>query len=76
MTGSSRPPTSGTGVIINFVEGYANTFNPFGHDDYMPANTLMSASNFSGSDVKLMDIYITPSGQPPITVLEPGYPGY
>ena len=42
----------------------------------MPANTMMSASNFSGSDIKLMDIFITPSSQPPITILEPGYPGY
>ena len=66
----------GKGGITDFVEGYTNTFNPVGHYYYMPANTMMSASNFSGSDVKLMDIFITPSGQPPITVLEPGYPGY
>ena len=65
-----------TGGITDFVEGYANTFNPVGHYYYMPANTPMSASNFSSSDVKLIDIFMTPSGQPPITVLEPGYPGY
>lgn len=64
------------GGITDFVEGYANTFNPMGHYYYMPANTMMSASNFSGSDVKLMDLFITPPGEPPITVLEPGYPGY
>lgn len=50
------------GGITDFVEGYANTFNPVGHYYYMPANTPMSASNFSGSDVKLMDIFMTPSG--------------
>lgn len=66
----------GKGVITDFVEGIANTFNPTGHYYYMPANTMMSAANFSGENVKLMDIFITPPGQPPITVLEPGYPGY
>ena len=76
MTGASRPPTSGKGGITDFVEGYANTFKPVGHYYYMAAKTLMSASNFSGSDIKLMDIFITPSGQPPITILEPGHPGY
>ena len=64
------------GGITDFVEGYTNTFNPTVHYYYMPANTIMSASNFSGSDVKLMDLFITPPGEPPITILEPGYPGY
>jgi len=66
----------GKGVITDFVEGITNTLNPTGHYYYMPANTMMSAANFSGENVKLMDIFITPPGQPPITVLEPGYPGY
>lgn len=66
----------GKGGITDFVEGYANTYNPSGHYYYMPAKTMMSASNFSGSNVQLMDIFITPPGQPPITILEPGYPGY
>ena len=66
----------GKGGITDFVNGYMNTYNPTGHYYYMPANTTMSASNFSGGSVKLMDIFITPPGQPPITVLEPGYPGY
>jgi hypothetical protein len=66
----------GKGGITDFVNGYMNTYNPTGHYYYMPANTTMSASNFSGGNVKLMDIFITPPGQSPITVLEPGYPGY
>lgn len=66
----------GKGGITDFVDGLTNSFNPGGHYYYMPANTIMSAANFSSGNLKLMDLFITPSGQPMITVLEPGYPGY
>ena len=42
----------GKGGITDFVNGYMNTYNPTGHYYYMPANTTMSASNFSGGNVK------------------------
>ena len=43
---------------------------------FMPQNVPMSASNLSGSDMTLLDLFITDSSTAPITILEPGYPGY
>jgi len=71
----------GDGVISDFVEGYADTFKPQGHNSqghyyYMPPGLPMSAANLSNQPVVLMDIFVTPIGSPPITIIEPGYPGY
>ena len=67
---------AGDGMITDFVEGYADTFNPEGHYYYMPPGLPMSAANLSNQPVVLMDIFVTPIGSPPITIIEPGYPGY
>lgn len=66
----------GGGAITDFVEGFEDTFNPEGHYYYMPSDIPMSAANLSKDPVLLMDIFVTPIGGPPITILEPGYPGF
>lgn len=67
---------SGEGRITDFVEGFPNSINPVDSYYYMPSNIPMSAANLSNKDVRLMDIFVTPVGEPAITIIEPGYPGY
>ena len=62
------------GRITDLVQGYPNALNPFGSYYYMPSNIPMSAANFSGQDVLLMDVFVNSIGVPPITIIEPGYP--
>ena len=64
------------GRITDLVQGYPNALNPFGSYYYMPSNIPMAAANYSNQDVLLMDIFINTVGIPPITIIEPGYPGY
>ena len=66
----------GKGRITDFVQGFPSGINPVGSYYYMPSNIPMSAANLSNRDVRLMDVFITPVGQPAITIIEPGYPGY
>ena len=65
-----------TGRITDFVQGAANNVCPVGTYYYMPSNIPMVAANLSDSDVRLMDIFLSPVGQPSTTIIEPGYPGY
>ena len=66
----------GKGAITDFVEGSEKTINSKGDYYFMPQNVPMSASNLSGSDMTLLDLFITDSSTAPIAILEPGYPGY
>ena len=75
-SGGTTFVVGGNGRITDFVEGFANTFNPVGSYYYMPSNIPMSASNLSGKDLRLMDIFVTPIGEPSVTIIEPGYPGF
>lgn len=64
----------GKGKITDFVQGLPNADYPAGSYYYMPANIPMSAANLTGKGVRLMDVFVTPVGEPVITFLEPGYP--
>ena len=66
----------GKGEITDFVEGSERSLNKQGDYYFMPRNVPMSASNLSGSDMTLLDLFITDISTPPITIIEPGYPGY
>ena len=64
------------GKITDLVQGFPNALNPFGSYYYMPSNIPMAAANYSNQDVLLMDVFVNTIGVPPITIIEPGYPGY
>ena len=64
------------GRITDLVQGYPNALNPAGSFYYMPSNIPMAAANYSNQDVLLMDVFVNTIGVPPITIIEPGYPGY
>jgi hypothetical protein len=64
----------GKGRITDFVEGFSNAEYPVGSYYYMPSDIPMSAANLTDKDVRLMDVFVTPVGQPFITFIEPGYP--
>lgn len=64
------------GRITDLVQGYPNALNPFGSYYYMPSNIPMAAANYSSQSVLLMDVFINTIGVPPITIIEPAYPGY
>jgi len=64
----------GKGKITDFVEGFPNAEYSVGSYYYMPANIPMSAANLTDKGVRLMDVFVTPVGEPVITFIEPGYP--
>jgi quercetin dioxygenase-like cupin family protein len=66
----------GKGEITDFVEGSERSLNKQGDYYFMPRNVPMSASNLSGSDMTLLDLFVTDISTPLITIIEPGYPGY
>jgi quercetin dioxygenase-like cupin family protein len=74
-SGGTTFVVGGKGRITDFVEGFPNSLNPVGSYYYMPANIPMSAANLSSKDVRLMDVFVTPAGAPPITIIEPGWVG-
>jgi uncharacterized RmlC-like cupin family protein len=74
-SGGTTFVVGGKGRITDFVEGFPNSLNPVGSYYYMPANIPMSAANLSSKDVRLMDVFVTPAGAPPITIIEPGWLG-
>lgn len=63
-----------SGEITDFVDGREPTVHPANSCYYMPANTLMSASNLGAEDAVLIDAFNVPLGQPTITIREPGWP--
>jgi quercetin dioxygenase-like cupin family protein len=63
-----------SGEITDFVEGNKPMTWPAGTCYYMPPNVLMSAANLGTEDAVLIDTFIFPPGEPPITIREPGYP--
>ena len=75
-SGGTTFVVSGDGRITDFVQGYNDTYNPKGHYYYMPSDLPMSAANLTEEPVVLMDIFVTPVNGAPITIIEPGYPGY
>ena len=75
-SGGATFVVGGKGRITDFVQGFPNSLNPVGSYYYMPSSIPMSAANLSSKDVRLMDVFVTPVGEPAITIIEPGYPGY
>ena len=52
------------------MEGQSpQVFGP-GECFYMPANTPMSAANLGDEPVELIDIFVLPENEPPMTVIE------
>ena len=66
----------GKGKITDYVQGLPNAKHSLGGYYYMPANIPMSADNETAKNTRLMDVFIYPVGGQPITIIEPGYPGY
>ncbi len=64
----------GKGRVTDFVEGFPNAEYPVCSYYSMPSNIPMSAANLTDKNVRLMDVFVTPVGQPFITFIEPGYP--
>ena len=63
-----------TGMITDFMEGQSpQQFGP-GECFYMPANTPMSAANLGDEPVELIDIFVLPENEPPMTVIEKDLP--
>jgi quercetin dioxygenase-like cupin family protein len=65
-----------TGTITDFVEGKPNGVYPAGTCYYMPPATPMAAANLGDEPAILQDTFILPPGEPTITIIEPGAPGY
>lgn len=64
----------GKGRVTDFIEGFPAAKYPVGSYYFMPSNIPMTAANLTDKDVRLMDVFVTPVGQPFITFIEPGYP--
>lgn len=65
-----------SGQITDFVDGREPMVHPANSCYYMPANTLMCASNLGTEDAVLIDTFNVPPGQPTITIREAGWPPY
>ncbi len=63
------------GTITDFVEGKPPMLFEAGSCYYMPPNIPMTAVNLGSEDAILIDTFNVPPNAPPITILEPGYPG-
>ena len=59
-----------SGAITDFVEGHAPALFPAGTCYYMPPNLPMTAVNLGTEDAVLIDTFILPVGEPPITIIE------
>ena len=66
----------GKGAITDYVESLPNSLNKKGDYYFMPSNVPMSAANLTKSDVLLLDLFVVSPGTSPITIIEPGYPGF
>ncbi len=73
-SGGTTFVVGGKGRITDFVEGFPNSINPVGSYYYMPSNIPMAAANLTNKRVRLMDVFVTPVGEPEITIIEPGWP--
>ena len=65
-----------TGTITDFVEGLPSGVYPAGTCYYMPPATPMAAANLGDEPAILQDTFVLPPGEPTITIIEPGAPGY
>ena len=66
----------GKGAITDYVESLPNSVNTKGDYYFMPSNTPMAAANLTKRNIMLLDLFVVSIGTPPITIIEPGYPGY
>lgn len=66
----------GKGAVTDYVESMPNSTSKKGDYYFMPSNVPMAAANLTKRDVLLLDLFVVSAGTEPITILEPGYPGY
>mmetsp|Transcript_31000 Transcript_31000/g.54399 ORF Transcript_31000/g.54399 Transcript_31000/m.54399 type:complete len:250 (+) Transcript_31000:73-822(+) len=61
------------GIITDFIEGMDNTKYNSGSGYFMPSCLPMAAANLEKTDATIIDTFITPPGEPDISIWEPGW---